>query len=130
MKAQSTTSLREKRYIGLDVHKQYVTVGGMDREQAVVLRPERFDVFGESAVLQFVVQSVQLDQLTGECETDPRSLMASSSCVVDAIEALEDLRLLPLGDADARVLDGQHRAAVQRLESDVDATSIGVLQRI
>jgi transposase len=29
----------EKRFIGLDVHKRYVTVGGMNAEQDVVLRP-------------------------------------------------------------------------------------------
>ena len=28
----------EKRYIGLDVHKQYITVGGMNAQQEVVLR--------------------------------------------------------------------------------------------
>lgn len=34
---------REERYIGLDVHKRYITVGGMDREQEVVLRPRNVD---------------------------------------------------------------------------------------
>ncbi len=29
----------EKRYIGLDVHKHYVTVGGINRQQELVLRP-------------------------------------------------------------------------------------------
>jgi transposase len=30
---------REGRYIGLDVHKQYITVGGMNAQQEIVLRP-------------------------------------------------------------------------------------------
>lgn len=37
MKGERKT--REVRYIGLDVHKQYITVGGMNREQEIVLRP-------------------------------------------------------------------------------------------
>ena len=37
MKGERQT--REGRYIGLDVHKQYITVGGMNREQEIVLRP-------------------------------------------------------------------------------------------
>lgn len=42
----------EKRYIGLDVHKRYVTVGGMNAELDVVLRPrdvmmERFRSWAE-----------------------------------------------------------------------------------
>ena len=42
----------EKRYIGLDVHKRYVSVGGMNVKQEVVLRPrdvmmERFRVWAE-----------------------------------------------------------------------------------
>lgn len=41
-----------KRYIGLDVHKRYVSVGGMNAEQDVVLRPrdvmmERFCAWAE-----------------------------------------------------------------------------------
>ena len=42
----------EKRYIGLDVHKHYITVGGMNAEQEIVLRPrdvemERFKKWAE-----------------------------------------------------------------------------------
>ena len=42
----------EKRYIGLDVHKQYITVGGMNAQQEVVLRArdvemERFKKWAE-----------------------------------------------------------------------------------
>ena len=42
MKDERKTS--ERRYIGLDVHKHYVTVGGMNREQEVVLRPRNVDM--------------------------------------------------------------------------------------
>jgi transposase len=35
---------REKRYIGLDVHKHYITVGGMNREQEIVLRPRNVEM--------------------------------------------------------------------------------------
>ena len=42
----------KKRYIGLDVHKQYITVGGMNAQQEVVLRArdvemERFKKWAE-----------------------------------------------------------------------------------
>lgn len=51
MKPQQKTS-EEKRYIGLDVHKHYITVGGMNEKQEVVLRPrdveiERFPKWAE-----------------------------------------------------------------------------------
>lgn len=42
MKGKQKTS--ERRYIGLDVHKHYITVGGMNREQEVVLRPRNVDM--------------------------------------------------------------------------------------
>jgi transposase len=32
------------RYIGLDVHKHYITVGGMDAEQEIVLRPRNVEM--------------------------------------------------------------------------------------
>ena len=35
---------REVRYIGLDVHKQYITVGGMNKEQEIVLRPRNVEM--------------------------------------------------------------------------------------
>lgn len=42
MKGERKT--REERYLGLDVHKHYITVGGMNREQAVVLKPRNVDM--------------------------------------------------------------------------------------
>jgi transposase len=50
MKSERQT--REGYYIGLDVHKQYITVGGMNKEQEVVLRPrnvemERFKIWAQ-----------------------------------------------------------------------------------
>jgi transposase len=38
MKRAENTSGQEKRYIGLDVHKHYITVGGMNARQELVLR--------------------------------------------------------------------------------------------
>jgi len=38
MKQAEETSGQEKRYIGLDVHKHYITVGGMNAQQELVLR--------------------------------------------------------------------------------------------
>jgi transposase len=38
MKRAEDTSGQEKRYIGLDVHKHYITVGGMTVRQEMVLR--------------------------------------------------------------------------------------------
>ena len=38
MKRAEDTSGQEKRYIGLDVHKHYITVGGMNAQQELVLR--------------------------------------------------------------------------------------------
>jgi transposase len=35
---------RERRYIGLDVHKHYITVGGMNREQEVILRSRNVEM--------------------------------------------------------------------------------------
>ena len=42
MKGERKT--REERYIGLDVHKHYIAVGGMNRTQEVVLRPRNVDM--------------------------------------------------------------------------------------
>lgn len=42
MKSERQT--REGYYIGLDVHKQYITVGGMNKEQEVVLRPRNVEM--------------------------------------------------------------------------------------
>ena len=42
MKREWKTS--EVRYIGLDVHKQYITVGGMNKEQEIVLRPRNVEM--------------------------------------------------------------------------------------
>jgi transposase len=39
-----TESIPYERYIGLDVHKEYVTVGGMNFHQEVVLRPRNVDM--------------------------------------------------------------------------------------
>jgi len=55
MKGEWKTS--ERRYIGLDVHKHYITVGGMNREQDVTLRPrnvemERFKAWAEANLCQ------------------------------------------------------------------------------
>ena len=52
MKANGNTSLSGERYIGLDVHKHYITVGGMNAQQEIVLRPrnvqmERFKTWAE-----------------------------------------------------------------------------------
>lgn len=44
MKRVEDTSLGEKRFIGLDVHKQYITVGGMNKEQEIVLRPRNVEM--------------------------------------------------------------------------------------
>lgn len=48
----NTRAREEKRYIGLDVHKHYITVGGMNAQQEIVLRPrdvemERFKRWAE-----------------------------------------------------------------------------------
>jgi len=53
MKRESNTRETELRYIGLDVHKHYITVGGMNAQQEIVLRPrdvemERFKTWAES----------------------------------------------------------------------------------
>ena len=42
MKAERKAS--ERRYIGLDVHKHYITVGGMNREQEVLLKPRNVEM--------------------------------------------------------------------------------------
>lgn len=52
MKRAEKTSGVEKRFIGLDVHKHYITVGGMNAKQELVLRPrnvemERFKQWAE-----------------------------------------------------------------------------------
>lgn len=55
MKRERNTRVSEegRRYIGLDVHKHYITVGGMNAQQEIVLRPrdvemERFKTWAES----------------------------------------------------------------------------------
>jgi transposase len=57
MKRAENTSGQEKRYIGLDVHKHYITVGGMNAQQDMVLRPrnvemERFKAWAEANLRQ------------------------------------------------------------------------------
>jgi len=57
MKRVADTSGQEKRYIGLDVHKHYITVGGMNAQQEMVLRPrnvemERFKAWAEENLRQ------------------------------------------------------------------------------
>ena len=52
MKREQNTRESEARYIGLDVHKHYITVGGMNAKQEIVLRPrdvemERFNRWAE-----------------------------------------------------------------------------------
>jgi hypothetical protein len=32
------------RYIGVDVHKHYITVGGLNMEQEIVLRPRNVEM--------------------------------------------------------------------------------------
>ncbi len=44
MKRTEDTSGQEKRYIGLDVHKHYITVGGMNAQQEMVLRPRNVEM--------------------------------------------------------------------------------------
>jgi transposase len=44
MKRAEDTSGHEKRYIGLDVHKHYITVGGMNAQQEMVLRPRNVEM--------------------------------------------------------------------------------------
>ena len=57
MKQAKYTSGQKKRYIGLDVHKHYITIGGMDEQQEMVLRPrnvemERFKTWAEANLRQ------------------------------------------------------------------------------
>ena len=57
MKRAADTSGQEKRYIGLDVHKHYITVGGMNARQELVLRlrnveMERFQKWAEENLRQ------------------------------------------------------------------------------
>jgi hypothetical protein len=54
MKRERNTRVSQEgeRYIGLDVHKHYITVGGMNAQQEIVLRPrdvemERFKTWVE-----------------------------------------------------------------------------------
>lgn len=44
MKRKEKASPNEGRYIGLDVHKHYITVGGMNAEQVIVLRLRNVEV--------------------------------------------------------------------------------------
>ena len=44
MKRAEDTSGQEKRYIGLDVHKHYITVGGMNAGQELVLRQRNVEM--------------------------------------------------------------------------------------
>jgi len=53
MKWERNSREAELRYIGLDVHKHYISVGGLNAQQEVVLRPrdvemERFKTWAES----------------------------------------------------------------------------------
>lgn len=44
MKRELNTREGEARYIGLDVHKHYITIGGMTKEQEIVLRPRNIEM--------------------------------------------------------------------------------------
>jgi transposase len=57
MKREGQTREKEVRYIGLDVHKHYITVGGMNAKQEMVLRPrniemDRFKAWAEANLRQ------------------------------------------------------------------------------
>jgi hypothetical protein len=57
MKRERKTRDDEARYIGLDVHKHYITVGGMNAQQEIVLRPrdvemERFKRWAQENLRQ------------------------------------------------------------------------------
>ncbi len=57
MKWERNSRGAELRYIGLDVHKHYITVGGLNAQQEIVLRPrdvemERFKTWAESNLRQ------------------------------------------------------------------------------
>jgi len=57
MKRERNTREGEARYIGLDVHKHYITIGGMNAQQEIVLRPrdvemERFKSWAEENLHQ------------------------------------------------------------------------------
>ena len=68
MKRTEDTSGQEKRYIGLDVHKHYVTVGGMNAQQEMVLRPRNVEM--ERFKAWAAVNLCQTDEVVLEATTN------------------------------------------------------------
>jgi hypothetical protein len=42
--SRSTDSTGERRYLGVDLHKRYLVIGGVNAQQAVVLTPRRVEL--------------------------------------------------------------------------------------
>src|SRR5205085_4689563 len=71
---------------------------------------------------------VRVSDPLGNGESKPRSVdraVAAAACGVSAVEALEYVRQLIGGNADARVFDDEHRMLVRRTDANTYAAAAG-----
>ena len=63
---------RELRYIGVDVHRHYITIGRMNEEQEIVLKPGMWRWNGSSRGQHSLTTSrSQIHSIIGECGAWP-----------------------------------------------------------
>jgi hypothetical protein len=76
--------------------------------------------------------TVQPDQFVHQCQPDAGAFQSPAALAFDAVEAVEDVRQLRLGDADAGVAHRQYgRLSIRRrIQADLDPAREGVFERI
>ncbi len=69
--------------------------------------------------------AVQLDDLPGNGEAEPKTPVCAAGGETDLFEAMEDAGQEVGRNAGPRVADGEPRLGLERLETDVNATALG-----
>jgi transposase len=112
MSQAKDTSGQKKRYIGLDVHKQYITIGGMDEQQEMVLRPrnvemERFKTWAEANLRQ-------TDEVVLEATTNTWDIYDTVAPLVKRVVVAHPAEVKPIANARVKT-DNQDVVGLLRL---------------
>jgi transposase len=96
------------RYIGLDVHKQHITVAAVDANQQVILKPRKIPVsrFGEWAENHFL----KTDKVALEATTNAWNLVDMLQDLVGEVKVANTLKIRLI--ADSRSKTDKHDALV------------------
>ncbi|MGE5378110.1 MAG: IS110 family transposase [Bacteroidota bacterium] len=112
MKRTANTSGSEKRFIGLDVHKHYITVGGMNARQEMVLRlrnvgMERFKVWAQ--------ENLQItDEVVLEATTNTWDIYDSVAPLVERVVVAHPAEVKQIANARVKT-DNQDAVRLLRL---------------